>query len=93
MPWNERKQQQALNCNLLKELKVHDASYRRYLRMDPSHFKALSELVAPIITRRKTNFHDSISVGRNCSELAKYVQNQFSSVRFSSVQLQAIADR
>jgi hypothetical protein len=42
MPWNKRKQQQALNCNLLKELEVDDASYRRYIRMDPSHFKALS---------------------------------------------------
>jgi hypothetical protein len=32
MPWNKRKQQQALNCNLLKELEVDDASYRRYQR-------------------------------------------------------------
>ena len=62
MPWNERKHQQALNCNLLRELEVDDASYRRYLRMDHSHFKALSEMVAPIISRKNTNFHDSISV-------------------------------
>jgi hypothetical protein len=73
MPWNKRKQQQALNCNLLKELEVDDASYRRYIRMDPSHFKALSQLVAPIITRRNTNFQDSISVDERLAVTLRFL--------------------
>jgi hypothetical protein len=50
-----------------------NGSTGRYTRMDPSHFKALSQLVAPIITRRNTNFQDSISVDERLAVTLRFL--------------------
>jgi hypothetical protein len=41
--------------------------------MDHSHFKALSEMVAPKISRKNTNFHDSISVDERLAITVRFL--------------------
>ena len=84
-PWNELRQKQALNCNLLQELQVDETSYRRYIRMDKHHFEDLMGRVAPVIARRNTNFHDAISVGERLDkDAAPTNQSAFLRFRYSN---------
>jgi hypothetical protein len=61
-PWNRKRPEQSVNCNLLKELEVDGASYRKYIHVDRCHFQDLSDRVAPFIAKSDTKFHDAISV-------------------------------
>jgi acyl-CoA thioesterase FadM len=79
-----------VNCNLLKELEVDGASYRKYIRVDRCHFQDLTDRVAPFIAKSNTKFHDAISVEERLALTLRFLatgKHSFTIIAQSSVYL------
>lgn len=72
-PWNEKRFEQGINFNLMKELNHDTPNHRRYSRMDPEDFEDLLTRVEGFIQRENTTFRRAISPWERLAITLRYL--------------------
>lgn len=72
-PWNEKRLEQGVNFNLMKELKNDRPNYRMYTRVDREQFEDLLLKVEGSITRQNTKFRSAISAVERLAVTLRYL--------------------
>ena len=72
--WVLNRPKQGAYYNLVAELRLADtASYTNFLRMDPTTFDELLNLVGPLITRKDTRMRSAIPAGERLALTLRFL--------------------